>query len=276
MSYCGITATIFIMKSYLDENIIEGEPLPRPASKPVSASAPRTYRVRPRSAKSLAWIIPLVLIVAFGCVFAVRYAINYSVAQVKADVLSAEKIELKEGAKKAHPVDLASPLREKTVENVLAGESIPAYTYDDCWSLDVSKPSGVTLADLQLVSKGAFVGIEDAFLKAEQDYGVNCLFVMGIASLESANGTICYRPNNMFGFGGRSFSSKSECVDVVSRALAYNYLSPGGSLYNGTRVTDVNKRYAASSTWDEKVCRNMARYYSVIAPNHNAQLEKLK
>ena len=31
----------------------------------------------------------------------------------------------------------------------------------------------------------------------------------------------------------------------------------------------------ASSTWDEKVCRNMAGYYSVIAPNHNSQLAKI-
>ena len=140
----------------------------------------------------------------------------------------------------------------------------------------MSKPSGVTLADLQLVSRGAFVGIEDAFLKAEQDYGINCLFVMAIASLESANGTMCFKPNNMFGFGSRGFSSKSECVDVVARSLEYNYLTPGGSLYNGTRITDVNKRYAASSTWDNKVCRNMARYYAAIAPAHNAQLEMLQ
>ena len=104
----------------------------------------------------------------------------------------------------------------------------------------------------------------------------NCLFVMAIASLESANGTMCFKPNNMFGFGSRGFSSKSECVDVVARSLEYNYLTPGGSLYNGTRITDVNKRYAASSTWDNKVCRNMARYYATIAPAHNAQLEKLQ
>lgn len=228
------------------------------------------------SSKSVVWILLLVLALAFACVFSVRFALSHEIDQAKTSALSAEKALLKKNAAKAHSVDLASPLRKKTVDKVLETETIPAYTYDQCWSMDVSKPSGVTLADLKLVSRGAFVGIEESFLKAEQDYGVNCLFVMAIASLESANGTICYRPNNMFGFGGRSFSSKSECVDVVSRALATNYLTPGGSLYNGTRPTDVNKRYAASSTWDEKVCRNMARYYGTIAPNHNAQLEKLK
>lgn len=247
-----------------------------PGEKNNEAAIPRTYTDMPSSRKSLLWIIPLALLLGCVCAFSVLFAMNYGVAQVRSDVLSAEKADLEAGAAKAHPVDIASPLRQKTVDNVLEGESIPAYSYDDCWSMDVSKPSGVTLADLKLVSRGAFVGIEDAFYQAEQDYGVNCLFVMGIASLESANGTICFRPNNMFGFGNSGFSSKSECVDVVSRALANNYLSPGGSLYNGTRVTDVNKRYAASSTWDEKVCRNMARYYSIISPNHNARLEELK
>ena len=194
------------------------------------------------------------------CGLAYMSMLQYNVEGALKSAASADKKLLKKNAKQAEPVEIANALRKDTVAKVVEDQSIPAYTYDQCWNLDVSKPSGVTLADLKLVSRGAFVGIEDAFLKAEQDYGINCLFVMGIASLESANGTICFRPS----------------VDVVARALEYNYLTPGGSLYNGTRITDVNKRYAASSTWDEKVCRNMARYYATIAPAHNAQLEKLK
>ncbi|MCI5535807.1 MAG: glucosaminidase domain-containing protein, partial [Clostridiales bacterium] len=120
------------------------------------------------------------------------------------------------------------------------------------------------------------VGLEEAFWQAEQNYDVNCLFVMAIASHESANGTMCFRPNNMFGFGTSGFSSKAECIDVVSRALANNYLSTSGSLYSGKTISSVNKRYAASTTWDDKVARNMTRYYSVISQHHNAALEKLK
>lgn len=236
----------------------------------------RTYRVDPdRHLINPKVMIAAVLILAFS-VGAVWWCLNYSIEKISASAVTAEQNLIKENAAKGEEIALATALREDTVEKVIDSQSIPAYSYNQCWSLDVSKPSGVTLADLKLVSRGAFVGIEDAFLKAEQDYGVNCLFVMAIASLESANGTICFRPNNMFGFGNRGFSSKSECVDVVARSLAYNYLSPGGSLYSGTRITDVNRRYAASSTWDNKVCRNMTRYYQTIAPNHNAQLEKLK
>ena len=234
------------------------------------------YKIHKKTFSSFipAAVITLALMTAVVAAFCLT--MTYGIDRAETSAESAEKSMISRNAGKAEDVDLASALREDAVEDVLEAETIPAYSYDECWSMDVSKPSGVTLADLQLVSRGAFVGIEDAFLKAEQDYGVNCLFVMAIASLESANGTICFRPNNMFGFGSRGFSSKSECVDVVARALANNYLSPGGSLYSGTRITDVNKRYAASSTWDNKVCRNMARYYSIISPSHNAQLEKLK
>ena len=237
------------------------------------------YRVerKPRRFTVKALVVLIVtMLVLCACACTWFFSLGYSIDQVTSAAKEAEQKLVRAGASKNESVDIAPTLRKSTVSKVIEDQSIPNYSYNDCWNLDVSQPSGVTLSDLQLVSRGAFVGIEDAFLKAEQDYGINCLFVMGIASLESVNGTICFRPNNMFGFGGRGFSSKSECVDVVARALEYNYLTPGGSLYNGTRITDVNKRYAASSTWDNKVCRNMARYYSIIAPAHNARLQQLQ
>lgn len=183
---------------------------------------------------------------------------------------------LKEKSSAAVDIDLANALRTSTVNRVIENESIPAYSVSQIRSLDMSKPSGATLSDLKLVTRGNLKGLESAFLKAEQDYGVNCLFVMAIASLESADGTICFRPNNMFGYGNSGFSSKAEGIDVVSRALAQKYLRPGASLYSGKTISDVNKRYAASSTWDDKVASRMASYYATISKNHNAALEKLK
>lgn len=99
---------------------------------------------------------------------------------------------------------------------------------------------------------------------------------MAIAAHESANGTMCFRPNNMFGFGSSGFSSKAEGIDVVSKTLANSYLSPGGSLYSGKTISSVNKKYAASTTWDDKVARNMVNYYSIISKKHNDALNKLK
>ena len=199
-----------------------------------------------------------------------------AVEDVREDAAKANRALTEQGASAAADIDLADSLRISTVNRVIENESIPAYSVSEVMRLDVSKPSGVTLSDLKLVTKGGLVGLEEAFYKAEQDYGINCLFVMAIAAHESANGTMCYMPNNMFGYGGMSFSSKAECIDVVSRGLARMYLTPGGGLYSGKTISDVNKRYAASTSWDDKVAANMSRYYSVISKHHNAALEKLK
>ena len=199
------------------------------------------YRVerKPRrfTGKALTVLIVSMLVLCL-CACTWYLSLGYNIQQVTSAAKTAEQKLVRLGEDKVRAVNIAPSLRKSTVSKIIEDQSIPNYSYEECWNLDVSKPSGVTLSDLQLVSRGAFVGIEDAFLKAEQDYGINCLFVMAIASLESANGTMCFRPNNMFGFGSSGFSSKSECVDVVARALEYNYLTPGGSLYNGTRITD--------------------------------------
>lgn len=188
----------------------------------------------------------------------------------------ADKEVLQEKSSAASDVDLANALRTSAAGKVIADETIPAYSESQVRSMDVSKPSGVTEAELKLITKGNLKGLESSFIKAEKDYGVNCLFVVAIASLESADGTMCFKPNNMFGFGSSGFSSKAQCIDVVSKALAQNYLRPGGSLYCGKTISDVNKRYAASSTWDDKVAARMTSYYGTISKNRSAVLEKLK
>ena len=233
-----------------------------------------------REEKTAALLSPkAAIIVAVAIIFSAALicaGIYLSVEKINSSAAAADKKLIKENLTSAEEIDLANALRKSTVDSVYEKEAIPAYSTGQVYSMDVSKPSGVTISDLKLVTRGNLVGLEDAFLKGEEDYGVNCLFVMAIASLESANGTMCYRPNNMFGFGGMSFSSKEECIDVVSRALAQNYLSTSGSLYSGKTISDVNKRYASSSTWDDKVARNMTNYYSVISEHHNEALEKLK
>ena len=237
---------------------------------------PNTYREEKTAVlpSAKAMIIAAVSIIFSAALFCV--GIYLSAEKINSSAAEADKKIMKENLTSAEEIDLANALRKSTADRVYEDESIPAYSSSQIYSMDVSKPSGVTISDLELVTRGNLVGLEDAFLKGEEDYGVNCLFVMAIASLESANGTMCYRPNNMFGFGGMSFSSKEECIDVVSRALAQNYLSTGGSLYSGKTISDVNKRYASSSTWDDKVARNMTNYYSVISEHHNEALEKLK
>lgn len=236
----------------------------------------RTYYFNGKP-KLISWrVILLTVLVLVLCAGGVVFGIRTETDMINSSAAETSSRLLHKSREAAKEVDLSTSLRKSTVNKVYDAEAIPAYSNAQIRSMDVSKPSGVTVSDLKLVTQGNLVGLEDSFLKAEKDYGVNCLFVMAIASLESANGTMCFKPNNMFGFGSSGFSSKAECIDVVSRALAQNYLSPGGSLYSGKTISDVNKRYASSSTWDDKVARNMTNYYSVISVHHNKALDRLK
>lgn len=198
--------------------------------------------------------------------------------KIKSDAAAANQAIMKQKTAEAEPVDLATALHSSTVGNVLETNYIPAYSLSQMMALDVSKPSGVTVDDLKKVTTQGLVGLEEAFWQAEQDYGINCLFVMAIAAIESGNGTINGVGNNMFGWGGGyiAFSSKAEGIDVVARGLAKNYLTPGAGLYSGKTISDVNKRYASSSTWDDKVASKMVSYYATISKTHNTELEKLK
>ncbi|MBR3787560.1 MAG: glucosaminidase domain-containing protein [Firmicutes bacterium] len=200
------------------------------------------------------------------------------VNKVHSDAAEAAAAATEKKMAEAEPADPADALRQTAVDEVLDANYIPAYSLSQVMALDVSKPSGVTVEDLKKVTSHGLVGLEKDFWQAEQDYGINCLFVMAIAAIESGNGTINGVGNNMFGWGGGyiKFSSKAEGIDVVARGLARNYLTPGAGLYSGNRISDVNKRYASSSTWDDKVASKMVSYYSIISKTHNTELEKLK
>lgn len=229
---------------------------------------------RPKRFSKPAAILTSAAIILSAVLFAL--GLYFLVDKVDHAAAKADKEVLQEKSSAATDVDLSNALRTSAANRVIADETIPAYSESQVRSMDVSKPSGVTEAELKLITKGNLKGLESSFIKAEKDYGVNCLFVVAIASLESADGTMCFKPNNMFGFGSSGFSSKAQCIDVVSRALAQNYLRPGGSLYCGKTISDVNKRYAASSTWDDKVAARMTSYYGTISKNRSAVLQKLK
>ncbi len=216
-------------------------------------------------------IIGLSIILFIVGIFGGAAKINSNAAAASKAVADAKVAESK-------PVALDDALRTQAVNEVLDENYIPAYSLSQVMSLDVSKPSGVTVDDLKKVTSHGLVGLEQAFWQAEQDYGINCLFVMAIAAIESGNGTINGVGNNMFGWGGGyiRFDSKAEGIDVVARGLARNYLTPGAGLYSGNTISSVNKRYAASSTWDDKVASKMVSYYSTISKTHNSELEKLK
>ncbi|MEA4923536.1 MAG: hypothetical protein VB031_09335 [Eubacteriaceae bacterium] len=163
---------------------------------------------------------------------------------------------------------------DENVEDNVLKERIPAYSLSDIVSMDMTAASGVTEDDLKAAgTHSGLKGLESAFVKAEKDYGVNCLFLYGIAVTESSGGTAMFKPNNMFGYGHKSFSSKAECIDYVAQRISEDYLSETGPYYRGKTPTDVNKVYCTGDTWHGKVEKTMYTMYQDIRQNNLARYD---
>lgn len=225
------------------------------------------------------WSRTALVLIAVGTILTIMLlliALWAGVNKLSSDSKEAAIAIAEEKNASAEEIDLANSLRETTVDYVIGQEEIPAYSYEQVQAMDMSKPSGVSVEDLKLVTKHKLVGTEETLYNLEQNYNLNCLFLLAIASHESAYGTAQFHPNNVCGYGGSGFSSINECLDTVGRVLAKSYLSPDGAFYKGNTIKAVNRTYAASGTWNVKVARNVASFYRIISENHNAQLEKLK
>lgn len=150
-------------------------------------------------------------------------------------------------------------------------QRIPSYTLEDIAAMDLTQPSNVTYEDLCAVSESGLIGLEQYFIDAEQQYGVNCVFLMSVAALESGWGTSLFRENNLFGFGQYDFTSKEECIYTVAEALSENYLADDGIYYCGKTINSVWTRYATSTTWGYKIQNIMYKLYAQIRQNNIAK-----
>lgn len=122
----------------------------------------------------------------------------------------------------------------------------------------VSDVSAVTLNE-SLNGTGLY-GLGAAFKQAEEDYGVNAIFLMGLAMHES-NGGLSYiarMKNNLFGFqaydsspyaSARTYRTREESIDHVARYISQHYLTPGGAYFEGYSVEAMNVHYATDPNW---------------------------
>lgn len=229
--------------------------------------------------KGPGWNRQTLMLIAAGTILSVLLllvALWFGVGHIHSESEKAAVAIAEEKNASAQEIDLANTLRKTTVDYVIEKEEIPAYTYGQVQSMDMSVPSGVTVDDLKLVTRYKLVGTEETLYQLEQEYDLNCLFLLAIASHESAYGTMQFRPNNVCGYGGKGFSSVNECLQTVGKALANSYLSTSGAYYKGKTIAAVNRTYAADGSWNVKVAKKVTYFYKVISENHNAQLEKLK
>lgn len=184
-----------------------------------------------------------------------------------------------------------NPLKqEQDVENVIElskEELISRLTFD----MNIGEPSGFSLEQFRKVLQGnsldknkIFENNCDYFYYAEQEYGINGIFLASLAIHESGWGTsrIALDKNNLFGYqaydgsaydSAKGFNDYSEGIDLVARVLIKYYLNRNGeSIYGGDladgryytspTIKGVNKYYASDSNWANSIYKIMVNLYN--------------
>lgn len=137
--------------------------------------------------------------------------------------------------------------------------------------LNALEKSGATATHMRraLKNTGLYYDAE-YFVEAEELYGINAYFIAGIAAFESSWGTSnrAINQNNLTGYAVYSSASRGkdfgggrrENILETARLLKEDYLTEGGSSFNGYRVEDVNTKYCfdESGTYaDYSWCTNI-------------------
>lgn len=134
---------------------------------------------------------------------------------------------------------------------------------------DLLKPSNMSVDDMYKVLEGtSLYELAPVYIEAENTYGVNALFIAGLTAEESGWGTSkrAVEDNNLTGLGVYSDSStginahtKRDNILMTTKQIKNNYLTSGGSYYNGFSIQAVNTRYCigkngqADYNWSKKI-----------------------
>ena len=180
-----------------------------------------------------------------------------------------------------------------TIENTCAEYTKEELLSKLSFNMDLSEPSYFSLEQFRKVLQynssdvnNIFTENADYFYYAEQEYGLNGIFLAAVAIHESGWGTsnIAVQKNNLFGYmaydsssyySAKTFSSYAEGIDLLARVFVKYYLNSAGTeiyegniaegkYYSGSTLQGVNKKYASDSNWASKVYSVMETLYNLL------------
>lgn len=131
---------------------------------------------------------------------------------------------------------------------------------------DLRTKSNVSIEEYrQMLDNTELYEIAESLYNAEQKFGVNGLYLMGLACLESSYGksNFARNRNNIFGWNAVDsnpnkasyFDSKSECVMFVAEKLSNNYLNENGCYFEGYTAKDIDKHYCTDKQHANKIIK---------------------
>lgn len=147
-------------------------------------------------------------------------------------------------------------------------EELPNYLATGTWS--EIKPVNITMNAFQktnlspeqleeVLTKG-LSGYGQAFYDMEQKYGINSIFAISVAELESGYGTSsAFRnKNNAFGIGsGKRFSSVEAGIEYFGQLM-------NKPLYYGKSIDKIGSIYCIGGNWANKVKSLMKSNYETL------------
>jgi len=134
--------------------------------------------------------------------------------------------------------------------------------------------SSITEDELNLFLAGTeLANLGPIFKKAEENTGINAVFLTSMACLESGYGSsqIAHDKNNLFGWGASddnpyenaySYNNYADCIIRVSNVMKNSYFSIDGRYFHGTTLDDgtvfvsienVNESYCSLESWEWKI-----------------------
>ena len=123
----------------------------------------------------------------------------------------------------------------------------------------VVSSSGCTISDLKNLSVGNLKDYIQVFYQAEYKTGINAVYLLAIACVESGYGTsdLANTHNNLFGLRSGNdylyFNTKKECIYYTAELLKNKYLNPDGEYFNGSSIHGVAIRYCETPEWPDVV-----------------------
>lgn len=125
--------------------------------------------------------------------------------------------------------------------------------------------SHVTKDEMQKILSGTELSDCAAyFVECEETYGVNAIFIAGIAIHESGWGTSrrAREDHNLTGYGVTSDEAKGINENTrrsgllrTAKCLKESYLTKGSKFYHGTSVSAINVKYCVGDTWASSVTK---------------------
>jgi membrane-bound lytic murein transglycosylase B len=148
--------------------------------------------------------------------------------------------------------------REKAAEEAALAAAMPQPVY----STDPFTITNLSVEQFNKILSGTGLeGQGEAYYKVEQEYGVNGMFAIGVAFLESGYGKYKANTNNYYGMrsgsGYMSFSSPAENILYFGKLMNKN-------LYKGKSMSQIAKIYCPPnhSKWVGSVTSIMGTYYN--------------